>query len=172
MSIENVGLKGNQFEQYFKKIYHVFQLFSGVVAIDEIPRNIKVRHFIVCNLSPAHLSGSHWLIILRKSNSVLEIFNSLGTSSLDFFRPYFNFQREFQINFNKECFQSDTSNKCGYFCIYFIVFRILNYDMDFQDVLEDIFYTRDLIKNDEIVSQFSNNLLTNTNDDFFSFHDV
>jgi DNA-binding phage protein len=39
--------------------------------------------------------------------------------------------------------------------------------MSMETVLEDIFYSKDLIKNDEIVSKFCHNVLTATNDDFF-----
>ena len=43
--------------------------------------------------------------------------------------------------------------------------------MTMEHILEDIFRT-DLNKNDLIVSQFCNNILTSVNDDFFSFHDI
>ena len=48
---------------------------------------------------------------------------------------------------------------------------MLNFDMSMENVLEDIFYSNNLIKNDDIVSQFCNNILTTTTDDFFCFHD-
>ena len=172
MSSEIEGLRVSDFESFFKKIPHVFNLFSGVVAIDEIPKRLPTKHFVIVNLSEKHLPGSHWTVILRSSPNVLEVFNSLGQKDLNYFLPHFNFKRRYQIDFNKKDVQSIDSKYCGYFCIYFIVFRVLNYDMNFQDVLEDIFYSNDLNKNDEIVSKFCNNLLTNTNDDFFSFFDI
>lgn len=165
------GLRGNQFEAYFQKIPHILSSFSGVVAINQIPENIPVRHFIICNLSENHLPGSHWTVIVRPSKNTLEIFNSLGQENFDYFMPYLKLKKTIQIDFNKVAFQSATSKYCGFFCIYFVVFRILNFDMSMKHVLEDIFYSSDLIKNDKIVSEFCNNLLTSTNDDFFSFHD-
>lgn len=171
MSDNEEGLRGNEFNNYFVKIPHVLDLFSGVVAINEIPLQIPIRHFIICNLSENHLPGTHWIVIVRPSQNSLEIFNSLGQENLDYLMPYLNLKKEFEISFNKIAFQGVTSKLCGFFCIYFVVFRILNFDLSMIHVLEDIFYSTDSIKNDTIVSQFCNNLLTSTNDDFFSFHD-
>ena len=165
------GLRGNDFENYFRKVDIVFPLFLSVVAINDIPLIFPPRHFVICNLSERHLKGSHWMVILRISETEFEIFNSLGQTDLNYIKPYFNFDIELNIDFNVNSVQSESSKNCGYFCIYFIVFRILNLDMALQTILEDIFYTNDLIKNDKIVTQFCNNILTSTNDDFFCFHD-
>ena len=167
MTDETDGFRGNQFEIYFAKFPHILSCFSGVYAINEIPKSIPIRHFIICKLSEKHLPGSHWTVIVRSSKNTIELFNSLGQQNLDIFKPYFRFQKKFEISFNKESVQSLTSKFCGYFCIMFIIFCILNFDMSMENVLEDIFYSKDLIKNDEIVSKFCHNVLTATNDDFF-----
>jgi len=165
------GLRGNEFKTYFDKFPHVLTSFSGVFAIDELPQNIPIRHFVIFNLSEKHLPGSHWAVILRSSANQLELFNSLGQQNLNYVTPYLKFQKHFTINYNEKAVQSVSSKFCGYHCIYFVIFRILNFDMSFEHVLEDIFYSNSLIKNDNIVSQFCHNILTSTNDDFFSFHD-
>lgn len=165
------GLRGNEFEIYLKKIGPpIFTCYLRPCAIDEIPEIFPIKHFVFCNLSPKHLRGSHWTVILRLSENDFEIFNSLGQENLDYFTPYLKFQVPFKVDFNKNSVQGIASKYCGYFSIYFIIFRILNLDMSMETVLEDIF-TNDSIKNDQIVSQFCNNILTTTNDDFFSFHD-
>jgi len=166
------GLRGNEFEQYLSKIPLVKQLFSGVFAIDEIPELIPIKHFIVVNLSPKHLPGSHWIIFCRRLANNYEVFNSLGSDNLDYITPFLKLNRRARISFNKEAVQDTESKFCGYFSLYFIIFRSLNYDMNMQDVLEDIFSSNDLIKNDETVKKFCLNLLNNTNDDLFSFNDI
>ena len=99
------------------------------------------------------------------------MFNSLGGDNLDYLKDHLKFNSGFQIDFNQTSVQSLTSKYCGFFCIYYVIFRILNFDMTMEHILEDIFRT-DLNKNDLIVSQFCNNILTSVNDDFFSFHDI
>ena len=171
MTNRSEGLRGNEFQTYFNKFPHILQSFSGVCAIDELPQNIAIRHFLVFNLSEKHLVGSHWAIILRSSVNQIEVFNSLGQNNVDYLMPYLKFKKPFTINFNEKAVQSISSHYCGFFSIYFIIFRILNFDMSFENVLEDLFYSNSLIKNDSIVSQFCENILTSTNDDFFCFHD-
>lgn len=165
------GLRGNEFETYFNKLPQVSSLFLKVCSIDQIPSEIPIKHFVLFNLSKQHEEGSHWALLLRYSKHKLEIFNSLGSDNLNYLNGYLQFDKHFKIDFNKKSVQSLTSTYCGFFCIYFAIFRILNFDMTMEHVLEDIF-TSNLIKNDLIVSQFCNNILTSVNDDFFCFHDI
>lgn len=161
------GLKASEFQTYFQKIPHVLRLFSGVYAIDELPKIIPIRHFFICNLSPKHESGSHWITVMRSENNSLDIFNSLGQENLNYILPHFKFRKKYELNYNEDLFQDLSTKTCGFFCIYFAVQRILNYDMSLEHVLEDIFVS-DPIKNDELVTSFCKNLLTCTTNDFFS----
>ncbi len=43
--------------------------------------------------------------------------------------------------------------------------------MPLENILKDLFYSNSLIKNDIILSQFCNNVLSSTIDDFYCFHD-
>jgi hypothetical protein len=159
------GLRGFEFSLYFNKIPFVNKLDSGVFSIDKIPRILKEKHFIIVNLSPSNLPGSHWIAIIRSEKNTLEIFNSLGVSTLDNLTPYFKFPNNFELIYNEEKFQSDLSVHCGFFCIYFIVQRILNFDMSFEHLIEDIFKS-DLNTNDLLVTNFCTKLL-NDSDDIF-----
>lgn len=162
----STGLKGNEFMNYFSKIPHIKSVFVNVFAINEIPKSIPIRHFLICNLSLSHLPGTHWIAMLRPEKDSLEIFNSLGYESLDSLIPYFKFKKSFEINFNQQQFQDNSSISCGFFCIYFIIHRILNLDMSFEHVLEHIF-SENKNENELLVTQFCNNLEQNGDANIF-----
>jgi hypothetical protein len=155
-----LGMRGSEFKNYFDKIELVKKQFLKVTSIDEIPRTIKLKHFLICNLSPSDKPGSHWVAIVRSEKDTLEIFNSLGTKSLTLYNEYFNFRTKFNIEYNEEQFQSNESSSCGYFCIYFMVHRILNFDMSLEHLLEHIFKS-DFSINETLVTNFCNKLLQN-----------
>lgn len=155
------GLRGFEFSLYFNKVPFVAKLLSGIFSIDKIPRNLKEKHFIICNLSPSTLPGSHWIAIIRSEKNTLEIFNSLGVENLDNLTPHFKFPNNFELVYNEQKFQSNVSVKCGFFCIYFIVHRVLNFDMSFEHLIEDIF-NYDPNTNETLVTNFCHKLL---NDD-------
>jgi hypothetical protein len=157
------GLKGFEFPQYFAKIPIVQQQFVNVFAIDEIPKVIPIRHFLISNLSPAHLSGSHWIVLVRPDKHTLEIFNSLGGDTYNDIKTNLRFTSRLEIHTNNTSFQSSNSTSCGYFCIYFAVNRILNLDMSFEHLLEHLF-THDTESNDNNVTRFCENLLQSTDD--------
>ncbi len=159
------GLRGFEFSLYFNKISFINNLLMGVFSIDKIPRIIKEKHFLICNLSPSNEPGSHWIAIIRSDRNTLEVFNSLGVSDLDHLKPHFKFPNNFELIFNEQKFQSDTSVNCGYFCIYFIIYRIFNLDMSFEHLLEEIFNV-DPNTNETLVTSFCHKLLTNADDLF------
>lgn len=105
MTNRSEGLRGNEFQTYFNKFPHILQSFSGVCAIDELPQNIAIRHFLVFNLSEKHLAGSHWAIILRSSVNQIEVFNSLGQNNVDYLMPYLKFKNLLQLILMKRQFK-------------------------------------------------------------------
>jgi len=166
MSADAVGVRGNEFINYFNRVPHVKSVFLNVVALNQIPKIIPTRHFLICNLSLSDMPGSHWIAITRPEKDILEIFNSLGYQSLESLMPYFKFRKAFEIHFNREQLQEENSTTCGLFCIYFIIHRILNFEMPFEHVLEDIFSTNK-IENENTVTQFCSNLELHSDSNIF-----
>ena len=56
-------------------------------------------------------------------------------------------------DFNENRFQSYRSDTCGEFCLYFLVERVLNDDIEFEDLLKEIF-TVNLKTNEDRVQKF------------------
>ena len=165
------GLKGFEFSNYLAKIPLVNKQFLNVVAIDEIPKSIPVKHFLISNLSPAHLSGSHWIVLSRPEKNVLEIFNSLGGDTFNTIKNHLKFTCKLQIQSNDTPFQSTVSTSCGYFCIYFAINRILNLDMSFEHLLEHLF-TNNIEINETNVTKFCENLLQTSDDNLIFFENI
>ena len=165
------GLKGFEFLSYFNKIPIVHKQFLNVVAIDEIPKSIPVKHFLISNLSPAHLSGSHWIVIIRPEKNTLEIFNSLGGDTFNEIKNHLKFTCKLEIHSNETPFQSKLSTSCGYYCIFFAVNRILNLDMSFEHLLEHLF-TNNIEINESNVKRFCEQLLQSSDDNLLFFENI
>ncbi len=99
----------------------------------------------------------HWFVLHRKEKTYHELFDSLG-STATFVRKYFQNQKGL-FDFNVTRFQSNESVKCGQFCVFFIVERYFNQDIEFADLLEEIF-TENVEENEKRVEDFFSQYVT------------
>lgn len=130
----------------------------GVRPLDKIPRKFPPKKFLIVNLSPSFHPGSHWIVLCRPHKDRMELFNSLGSQTIDDLKPHLNFTFKSKISFNNSPLQLDSSSSCGLYCIYFVIHRFLNLDQDFDEVLEDSF-APSLHENENKVSNFCQHLL-------------
>ena len=149
-------MEGTEFIHYFSKVPVMLPYFKGVFSIDTIPHNLKNKSFFVSNLSQHDSPGTHWIGFLCLKNK-LEIFCSLG-NTWELILPFLKFKKKFIVYYNETPFQSPESTKCGKYVIYFLIERHFNINMSLTDLLEDLFVTDDLNKNDLTVEQFCNDL--------------
>jgi len=133
--------------------------FSGIFASDKIPKTLKNKHFIVVNRDPSNLPGSHWFVIFRL-NSLIEVFDSLGIGDHEksFISNNLNFKGITHIIFNVTPVQQSSSSSCGQFVLYYLFERFYNFDLDFDELLNEIF-SSDLSANELSVSRFVNTFL-------------
>ena len=66
------------------------------------------------------------------------------------------------ININETPFQSKTSISCGLFAIFFLIQRSYNLDLDFEELLEEIF-VESVDENEKIVKLFCDNIIEKKN---------
>ena len=149
-------MEGTEFIYYLAKVPVILPYFKGVFSIDTMPQRLKNKCFFVTNLSRHHLPGTHWIAFLCLHNN-LEIFCSLG-NTWETILPHLKFKKQFTIYYNQTPFQSASSTKCGKYVIYFLIERHFNINMSLTDLLEDLFVTDNLNKNDEIVDSFCDSL--------------
>jgi len=157
------GLHGFEFDLYLKKVPLVYSCFQSVYSLDEIPKSLSVRKFIVVNLSKSNETGTHWIVIIRSHKQIYEVFNSLGFHDLNVILPYMQIRSKADVVFNQQMYQSSTSSTCGLFCIYYAINRVLNFDLSFHHLLEHIF-DDDIEQNESHVINFCQNLKQNSDD--------
>lgn len=162
------GLYSSDFANYFHRLSIIEPLFVSVTSIDKIPKSLPVRHFVIVNLSPSGTPGTHWILIVRSHKKCVEVFNSLGYENLDSLRPFLKFRFSAEIEYNNTQVQKSTTATCGLFCIYFIVYRALNYDQTLSEIMSEIF-GNDLNENENKVTKFCNHLKDSKADESLIF---
>lgn len=149
-------METSEFQYYFLKIPTLISHFMGVFAIDQLPLKIGKKKFFVANTDPSYKDGSHWIAFIRLNDKECEIFDSLGLN-MSTISPHFSFNHELTFVYNSTPIQSPNSKLCGKFVITFLIERMLNQTMQFDDLLETIF-SSDLEQNDVIVERFCSSL--------------
>jgi hypothetical protein len=151
---------GSEFEKYFEHFTELKKKFLGIFSIDTLPKRITKNHFCICNTSPSNADGEHWFCVLKISTNHLELFDSLGIAKdkEDFYKKSLPFKEKF-LTFNVTQFQSNESQNCGMFCIYFLFQRFHNLDLEFDETLAECFDS-DVNLNDENVIKFCKDLLS------------
>ncbi len=103
----------------------------GVFAADQLPISIPTYPcgFIV-NTDSSSQPGQHWLAVFIRDN-IVECFDSYGQPP-GAYNPLFSrwIQRHARtVRVNPTRLQSDTSNVCGLYCVYFLRHRLLGHSM-------------------------------------------
>lgn len=134
--------------------------FLGCFAQDQLGTiNIKsLPVFLVVNFDHSFSEGTHW-IALRISKTSLEIFDPLGFNTkrwpniphflLGFLNKYSTHRK---IMLSKEI-QPFTSTLCGFYCIFFVLYRSYN---TFKSCVN--LFSNKLYKNDDILYHIFNKI--------------
>ena len=120
--------------------------FLGVFARDEIPKNINYPACFVMNTENRNKPGQHWLAFYYDSKGTCYFFDSYGRSP-----DYYNFKTYIERT-AKKCFFSDNriqghSYFCGYYCVFYLLFKARNQEKIFFSKL-----TKNLNKNDKYIA--------------------
>ena len=93
-------------------------------------------------------------MLLRITQEEYEIFDSLGTSD-EYVLQNIHFLGDCHLN--TTILQDETSISCGQFCIFYIIHRLHNLDLDYSSFLND-FFSENVGINEERVSTFLTNI--------------
>jgi hypothetical protein len=115
---------------------------------------LKNNHFLVFNSDKSNEQGEHWLCFYKEKKKLL-CFDSLGIDHKKsvLLKEFCKFKGITEIYINETQFQLSTSETCGQFVIYFLIQKSYNKDLDFLDLLEDIF-EKNLYENETKVKHF------------------
>ena len=145
-----------EFDTKLSKFPNLKHKFCGTFSADTIPKQIKCKSFIICNTDVHKGIGKHWYCVVKLNKSVLECFDSLGIDERKkaFLTTNFNLKNITKIKYNVTQVQSSLSDTCGYFVLYFLIQRFHNQDLNFNDLLNEIFQ-KDVEQNEILVRNFA-----------------
>lgn len=117
-----------------------------VCSADEV--SYKTGEFIISNTQTSDSTGEHWVVFYFRKKGPDEFFDSLGNAP-----EYYSVNFETLLNkpylLTLDQIQSSNSDKCGLYCIYYVMCRYAGLDM--QTML-NVFDVRNKEQNDQLVS--------------------
>ena len=124
--------------------------YLGTFPLDRLPElPNKFPKSIIINTDQSNKPGDHWIaIILTEKHAYY--FDSFGLGIVDQQIRQFLLPRYSSIIFNSLCIQHILSDKCGYYCIYFVQ-NVHNYKSYYKFLSH--FMIDNLKQNDCIVMQ-------------------
>ena len=133
-------MEGSEFQQYFNHFPYLKNYFIGTFAIDTVPKSLKNNEFLIFNSETSDKKGQHWLCLYKEQKRLL-CFDSIGidVSKKALLENYCKIRGITEIMYNETQFQLSTTDTCGKFVIYFLIQKSYNKDLNFNDLLEDIF---------------------------------
>ncbi len=150
-------MEGHEIENILNNSPGVKDIFRGVYSSDTLPK-INKNEFYPCgfisNTDKADEPGEHWVAyFIESKNSLPEYFDSFGLPPLN--KDLMSFLPDEKFKYSDKCIQNILSSFCGYYAIYFILFRSNNYS--YENILKH--FKEDTKLNDSYVNEFIQNLI-------------
>ena len=126
--------------------------FYGVYSLDLIPKKLPIPSLVIVNLDYSTDKGSHWVVLHRVNNEVVEHFDSSGKQPK---RDIVNnlFSNALSYKYNTKRVQNYQTDTCGLFCLYYSYHSSRGRTM--QSILSD--FSVNLKSNEEMIISFFNN---------------
>ena len=126
--------------------------FYGVYFLDLIPKKLPIPSLVIVNLDYSTDKGSHWVVLHRVNNKVVEHFDSAGKQPK---RDIVNnlFSNALSYKYNNKRVQNYQTDTCGLFCLYYSYHSSRGRTM--QSILSD--FSVNLKSNEEMIIRFFNN---------------
>ena len=126
--------------------------FYGVYSRDLIPQKLPNPSLVIVNLDYSTDKGSHWVVLYRVNNEVVEHFDSAGKQpKKDIVNNLFS--NALSYKYNNKRVQNYQTDICGLFCLYYSYHSSRGRTM--QSILSD--FSVNLKTNEEMVIRFFNN---------------
>ena len=137
------------------------QYILGVFAADLIP--FEVNHYpygFIANTEASSQEGKHWIAFYIPRKGHAEIFDSYGKDPSRYNIYYEKWMKKNVLPtlVNKKQIQSNHSNVCGLYCLFFLLQRLRGHSM--QEVLR-LFNGSDLNANDQFIYNYSSTAFSN-----------
>lgn len=124
-------------------------IFIGVFACDELPKNTPKPALMVCNTDAGNLPGEHWISIFIDRDGRGEFFDSFGREPGHPFSGYMD-KHCYYWTYNDRQLQSVLSSFCGQYCVFYCYRRSRGMNMN---AIVNLF-SGDTALNDYLVHKF------------------
>ena len=125
--------------------------FYGVYSLDLISQKLPNPSLVIVNLDYSTDKGSHWVVLHRVNNEVVEHFDSAGRQPK---RDIVNlFSNALSYKYNNKRVQNYHTDTCGLFCLYYSYHSSRGRTM--QSILFD--FLVNLKSNEDMVIRFFTN---------------
>ena len=119
--------------------------YLGVFARDRLPEKVPFPSCLVFNTDNHDETGEHWLALHYNESGFCSFFDSYGQHpSVYKMVPYLN-QTSKKWTYNMKTIQG-LSTFCGFYCIFFLLFKCRNKSADFFKQ-----FSSNVIKNDNLI---------------------
>ena len=120
-----------QLSNILKRDKFTKKYFSGVLSIDLLPiKKIGKTCSFIINTQNSTLPGEHWFAIFLPKSGKIEYFDSYGLKPIN--QEVYSFIKANgnKYIYNQKRIQSEDSQNCGKFCIFYIYMRSRNFSMN------------------------------------------
>ena len=123
----------------------------GVFACDRLPARLPHKRplILICNTHPHYKKGEHWITIYVGDDGKGEYFDSFGENVPRPFERFLDYNCA-QWTRNNAQLQSALTNLCGQYCVFYSLFKCLDYSFD--NILSC--FSNDTMLNDYVVHKF------------------
>ena len=123
--------------------YHLQSRFAGIFARDQVPRELESGFFYIVNSANRADSGEHWLTFFMDEE--VEFMDSFGKSP-----EQYGLHVRYPLIMNGRQLQSNESDTCGHFVMFYLYFRTL--DLSMETILSS--FSENTQRNDVVVRNF------------------
>lgn len=143
-------MNGEQLKDIINSTNSAKKYFKGIYSINTLPKNLSTPSYLICNYDFDKNPGTHWFCLFKTSATKLECFDSLGLTAekQKILKSYIKIKNIDSICYNQTQVQNTSTSTCGKFVLYFAIQRLHNLDLDFTELLNEIF--EENVDNNEI----------------------
>lgn len=120
-----------QLEKVLEHYGKNYKFFYGVYAKDKLPLIDKVPAGLIMNNQSSDKEGEHWLAIYFDKRGNCEFFDSFGKSPRFYGIHKYLKSYSHKVIFNRKTIQSNFSEYCGFYCIFFLIFKFKGRSMKY-----------------------------------------
>jgi hypothetical protein len=124
----------------------------GVFAADRLPRSLtRYPCGFIANTDNYSQPGTHWCVFYFTAPGVVEFFDTYGQRPGSYNRHFVDYISRFtKVTFNERQLQSDVSNVCGLYCLFYLLHRLRG--KSFRAIVN--IFASNTYENDAFVYQF------------------